>query len=210
MADNIITNSEKQLDEAEDRRQFFRIDDTIHLSYQKIPSEDIHQRLERLEHGLESNFTAVSTIAAITQRMAGTLHQIESVRPTLASYLRALDEKIEVLGRAFLMQDSDIADQPAYAVNLSATGMAFHAAEPLDRGVMLELRLLLMPSFTGILTYAEVVDCDEIGDESEELPYTLRVNFSHLRGDDKDILIRHVVKCQSTLLRKQREMREAE
>ncbi|MES9898893.1 MAG: PilZ domain-containing protein [Sedimenticola sp.] len=210
MADNTTMNREQQLENDDDRREFFRIDDSIHLSYQRIPSEDIHQRLERLEHGLDSDFTIVSTLAAITQRMAGTLHQIESVRPGLASYLRSLDEKIEVLGRAFLVQNTDIADQPAHAVNLSATGMAFHAAESIDQGVMLELKILLMPSVTGILTYAEVVGCDEIGDESEGLPYTLRVNFSHLRGDDRDVLIRHVVQRQSALLRKQREMREAE
>ncbi len=40
--------------------------------------------------------------------------------------------------------------------------------------------------------------------------FILRVNFSHIRGDDMDVLIRHVVKRQSAMLRKQREMREAE
>lgn len=203
-------NSGPQLDDADDRRRFFRIDDSIHLRYQKVPDEDINQRLARLERGLDSNFTVVSTLAAITQKMAGVMHRIEPRRADIASYLKSLDEKIDVLGRAFLMQDADFDDHPAHAVNLSATGMAFHTAERVDPGVMLELKIILMPSYTGILTYAEVMACDEIGDETNSLLYTLRVNFSHIRGDDMDVLIRHVVKRQSAMLRKQREMREAE
>lgn len=198
------------LNTADDRRQFFRIEDSIHLRYQQVPVEALNGRLQRLEQEFESNFTVVSALAAITQRMAGVLHRIDSMRPDIASYLKSLDEKIEVLGRAFLLQDSDIADHPAHAVNLSATGMAFHAEEPVELGELLELRILLLPSFTGILTYGEVVGCDEISAEDESLPYAVRVSFSHLRENDRDVLIRHVVKRQSAMLRKERERREAE
>lgn len=201
-------SSQEQQDGHQDRRQFFRIDDTVSLSYQKVPLADLPARLEQMEHVQESNFTVVSSVAAITQKMAGVLHKIESRSSDVAAYLRSIDRKIELVARAFLAQNSDISEQPAHAVNMSATGMAFDASEALEVGDMLELKILLMPSFTGILIYAEVVGCDRLESDENDLPYLLRVNFSHMRDSDQDILISHVIQRQSVELRKRREARE--
>lgn len=202
-------SSQEQLDSHPDRRQFFRIDDTVSLSYQKIPLADLPERLELMkEHAQESNFTVVSSVAAITQKMAGVLHKIEARSSDIAAYLRSIDRKIELVARAFLAQNSDISEQPARAVNMSATGMAFNASETMEVGDMLELKILLMPSFTGILIYAEVVGCDQLESAENDLPYLLRVNFSHMRESDQDILISHVIQRQSIELRKRREERE--
>ena len=201
-------SSQEQLDSHQDRRQFFRIDDTVSLSYQKVPLADLPVRLEQMEHAQESNFTVVSSVAAITQKMAGVLHKIEARSSDIAAYLRSIDRKIELVARAFLAQNSDISEQPARAVNMSATGMAFDASETMEVGDMLELKILLMPSFTGILIYAEVVGCDQLESAESDLPYLLRVNFTHMRESDQDILISHVIQRQSVELRKRREERE--
>ncbi len=58
-----------------------------------------------------------------------------------------------MIGKALLSKDNDLAEQPAQPVNISACGMAFYAPEPVTKGSILELRLLLMPSFTGIVPW---------------------------------------------------------
>lgn len=192
---------------AEERREFFRIDDTVTLSYQAVPPAALVKKLERLDKGLESEFSLMSNLSVITQEMAGVLRKIELNTPDVGRYLKSLDHKIDLLGRAFLAWTSDLADQPASSVNLSASGMAFDTEEPSAPGTILELKLLL-PSFTGLVIYAEVVACEKIEGADGEQVYQTRVNFSHLRDSDRDVLIRHVLQRQSEYLRKKREERE--
>lgn len=77
---------------------------------------------------------------------------------------------------------------------------------------MLEVKLLLLPTYTGILTYGTLVDCVEVeGEEADaEYPYRLRIDFSFMRESDRDALIRHVLLKQSEWLRARREKREQE
>lgn len=195
-------------DESAERRNFFRIDDSVSMSYQQIAEQELDTRIGNMEREVEGNFTVMGSIASINQNMAGILHRIEGNEPDIAEYLKAINNKIDILGRALLATANDIAEQPAQPVNLSASGMAFYTAKPIEHGVVLELRLLLMPSFTGIITFCEVVGCDQVDDAGEGFSFFTRVNFTHMREKDRDLLIRHVIKRQSELLRRRREQNQ--
>ncbi len=188
----------------EERRRFFRIDDLVHLSYRVVASDDLPDTFEQLEHSVADSFSVVPNLNALSQQMAPCLHKIEQSDPDVASYLRSIDQKIEMLGRAISAKDSGITDQPARPVNLSAGGLAVRAAEAVEEGATLEIKMLLLPSFTGILTYGSVVACEPM-DDDEEYAYCLRVDFSHMRDVDRDALIRHLLRRQADLLRKRRE-----
>ncbi|HHH39817.1 MAG TPA: PilZ domain-containing protein [Sedimenticola sp.] len=192
----------------EERRQYFRVEDEVSLRYQPVAAEELAAKLVRMERGAEREFTVLSSLAAITSEMSGVLRKVDAEMPEVARYLKAMDRKIELLGRALLAQTSDIAEQHAKAVNLSASGMAFQAPEPLSVGAMLELKLLLYPTYTGILIYAEVVACERMEAPDANGACRVRVNFTHLRESDRDLLIRHVLQRQSEMLRRQREARE--
>ena len=88
------------------------------------------------------NFTVMSSLAAITAQMAAGLRRIENRDPDLAAYLRAIDQKIEVIGRAFITSEPDLVSQVAKPVNLSAGGMCAGVDEHYDAGTELEIRLL--------------------------------------------------------------------
>lgn len=205
-----MNNKEVQPVVSEDRRGYFRIEDALSLSYHQVLSEELPERLQRLEQGLESHFTVVSSLAAVTQEMAGVLHKIGLESPEVADYLVSLDRKLDLLARALLSSGNELVETPAQPVNLSASGMAFNAAETVAEGAVLELRLLLLPSFTGILTYGEVVGCESRDRAADDFPYCIRVNFSHMRESDRDVLIRHVIQRQTRMLRKLREERESD
>jgi c-di-GMP-binding flagellar brake protein YcgR len=192
----------------QERRQFFRVEDEVSLRYQVVKAGELEVKLKRLEQDLDSDFTIVSSLAAISHEMAGVLRKVESDAPDVARYLKALDRKIDLLGRAFLAQTSDLSEQPAKAVNMSASGLAFYTPEPVAVGGVLELKLLLFPSYTGMLIYAEVVACERVETAGANGFCRIRVNFTHLRESDRDVLIRHVLQRQSEMLRRQREERE--
>ncbi len=196
------------MDLQQERRRFFRIEDAVSLSYQTVPDDSLPERLERLQRGMSSDFTVMGSLTAIGQEVAGVLRKIEGRHPEVADYLKALDRKLDLLGRAFLAQNTDLVDQPATPVNLSASGMAFFTPERLDVGSILELKLLLMPSHTGILIYADVVSCEAGSSATDESGYQIRVDFSHLRECDQDVLIRHILQRQGETLRQRREAEE--
>ncbi|MCB1831650.1 MAG: hypothetical protein KDI35_16545, partial [Gammaproteobacteria bacterium] len=71
-------SDDQPIDLSRERREFFRIDDTIALSFQAIPPSSLTKKLERQEKGLESDFTIMSNLAVISQEMSGVLRKIET------------------------------------------------------------------------------------------------------------------------------------
>ncbi len=204
-----MSSDEKQSGLEQDRRKFFRIEDSVSLSFRPVAPGDLAAKLRRLEGDQDSDFTVMSSLASISQEMAGIMHRIEVALPDVGRYLKALDGKIDLLGRAFLAGNADLTNQRARPVNLSASGMAFSTTEAISIGTILEIKLLLLSSFTGILTYSEVVGCEQQPSTEAEPVFQIRVNFTHLRENDRDVLIRHILKRQSALLRAQRENRDS-
>ncbi|MCF6354335.1 MAG: PilZ domain-containing protein [Candidatus Polarisedimenticolaceae bacterium] len=199
-------NSEWLTDE---RRSYFRIDDVVKLGYRVVSSEELPELIERLESGAGSNFTVMSSFTAMSQQMVVQLRRIEGTAPDTAACIKILDQKLNILGRAFLVQEEEAANQATKAVNISAGGIVFSSAEPYEKGEALELKLLLMPEMTGMMIYGEVVECVENeGGESREEPYCLRINFSNIREADRDILIRYLLRSQGKWLQKRRQESE--
>ncbi|MGD1984519.1 MAG: PilZ domain-containing protein [Chromatiaceae bacterium] len=201
-----------QADLANDRRNYFRIDDSVRLGLTRLAPEQLDERLERLDQDLAGNFTVMSSLAAITGQMTVGLRRIENRDPDLAAYLRAIDQKIEVIGRAFIAQESDAVAERAVPVNLSAGGMCVGSDEHYAPGDALEIRMLLFPSFTGLLIYGTVVDAsppsEALGEEAGRFEHLVRIEFTHIREQDRELLIRHLLRRQSDQLRDRLEQSE--
>lgn len=194
-----------------DRREFFRMDDSVRLEVCLVPEEELEARLNRLESGMAGDFTVMSSLAAISASMAANMRKIEAQQPEVAAYLKAIDHKLEVIGRAFLAKESGLVAERAVPVNISAGGMAMGVNEDYASGSILEIKMLLFPSFTGILLYGTVVG--EVAVDEEEARETgfarqLRIEFTHIREQDRDLLIRHILRKQGSELRAQREQQE--
>jgi len=205
-----MTENKLQKQTGQDRRSFFRIDDTVRMSLRRVPPEELEARLDRLEHDLAGNFTVLSSLTAITAQMTAGLRRIENRDPDLAAYLRAIDQKIEVIGRAFIASEPDLVAEVAKPVNLSAGGMCAGVDEHYDAGTELEIRMLLFPSFTGLMIYGTVIDCStqEHDPSTEGFSHLLRIEFTHIREPDRELLIRHLLRRQSDLLRERQEQEE--
>lgn len=200
--------SESQSTNDMERRQYFRIDDTMRVSLRRVTREEIDSGFERMnELSEESGFTVIASMAAITSQMTVHLRRIENEMPDVAAYLKGLDRKLEVLGRTLISQNSTYISDHAQGVNLSAGGMSLDVGERYDVHTKVEIRMLLFPSFTGVLTYGEVVDCREQTEleRTTDLTHRLRIEFTHIREQDRDILIRHILRRQGDDLRARRQ-----
>ncbi len=193
----------------DERREFFRIDDSIQVSYRVVEPRDMPDSVDdqRLKN---DRFTVMTRLQSISQHLSAPLHRIEQRDPDVADYLRSLDEKITLLGQSFLSEEREILGQPSQAVNLSAGGLAMDVATPLALGAQVEIKLLLLPSYTGVIAYGEVVGAEPSSEGHADYPHHVRINFTLIRSSDQDALIRHIMRRQGEMLRQRRRQQAEE
>jgi len=187
--------------------KFFRIDDSIQVNYRVIEPHEIPDNLDdqRMQN---DRFTVMTRLQAISQHLSSPLRRIEQRDPDVSDYLRALDEKINLLGQSFLSEEQEILSQPSLSVNLSAGGLAMDVAKPLKLGDLVEIKLLLLPSYTGVITYGEVVGIESSSEGNVDYPHRAHINFTLIRTSDQDALIRHIMHRQGEMLRQRRRQQE--
>jgi hypothetical protein len=63
--------------------------------------------------------------------------------------------------------------------------------------------MLLFPSFTGLLIFGTVVTVEEAPADGElgDFSHLARIEFTHIRESDRELLIRHLLRRQSLQLR---------
>lgn len=186
--------------QAADRREYFRVNDSIRVGMRVVPDDRVDRVEELLQEANASGFTVMASMAGINAELAISMRRIEQSDPDVATYLKALDNKIDILGRALTAQVSRLTGEEATPVNLSAGGLGMRSEECYTQGQTLEVRMLLFPSLTGVVAFAKVVECEPAPADAGG-GFKLRLAFTHLREQDRDILIRHALRCQSNALR---------
>ena len=200
----------------EERRRYFRINDSMGISYRQLgPAEAKALALQTKQRGINFDFAA-----NFDNRIQTLLDACRIQSPLAAELIDLVNKKLN-----FVIQqmdiDADLIHRVAYTVrevNVSACGMAFVTDDLLAVGQQLQLDIILQPSELHIVLLAQVVDssaltydefgvCNEsgAGEQSSENPgYFTRLNFIEIHSADQEMLIQHIVKRQSTLLKERR------
>lgn len=185
---------------AEDRRGFFRIDDEVSLFYKKIDEK----RVTEPHHVSDNILTSCSLSTAlemVSQDSALLLHRLEKNQPEVADYLRLIDAKIDLIGQAVMMQGFQVKENDTRNVNVSATGIAFNCEEALKADDHLEIKMMLISSMAVIVTYGKVVYCKKGQSNDSQYPYFVGVDFINMKDEDREMLIKYVVKKQLQQIR---------
>ncbi|MBN4055153.1 PilZ domain-containing protein [bacterium AH-315-K03] len=188
----------------EERRRYFRIDDTLGISYRLLGAEEAKAFVRESAHQ-GGNFDFISNFDNRIQTLLGAC-KVQS--PIAAELLDLINKKLN-----FVIEHMDVDTQIARhitfqsrSVNISACGMAFPNEHALETGNVLQLDILLSPSNLHIVTMATVVACHEMDHDScsPMLPHYVRIDFTQINHNDQEVLIQHVVKRQSAYLKQRR------
>ena len=114
---------------SEERRQFFRVDDEVNLVYAKIDEKQVMEGTYVSENIL-GNWPLSSALEMVAQESTLLLHKISKFNPDVAEYLKIIDNKIEILAQALVMQSGEFTNNNIRNANLSATGIAFDICLP--------------------------------------------------------------------------------
>jgi len=190
---------------AEDRRGFFRIDDEVSLFYKKIDEK----RVTEPHHVSDNILTSCSLSTAlemVSHDSALLLHRLEKNQPEVADYLKLIEAKVDLLAQAIMMQGFQFKENDTRNVNISATGIAFNCEELLNEGDYLEIKMMLISSMAVIVTYGRVVYGKNGQSNDSQYPYFVGVDFLNMKDEDREMLIKYVVKKQLQQIRDKKQV----
>jgi hypothetical protein len=196
--------SKKNVVKSEDRRQFFRVEDEVNLVYVKIDEKKVIEG-NYVSENILGNWPLSAALEMVTQESAILLHKVGKSQPDVADYLRLIDNKIELLAQAMVMQSGQFNQNNVRNANLSATGIAFDSEDAFLEGDYLEIKILLVNSMAVIVALGRVIYCKNHKADSGRFPYTIGVDYVGIKDQDRETLIKYVVKRQLQQIRDSKE-----
>lgn len=195
--------SKLNLTAIDERRRFFRIDDAINLYYKIVDEQDVIAASKMTDDVL-SNCSLVTALDLLDQESRLIMFRLEKNEPEIAEYLKALDSKVNLLAQAVMRQGNDFSEATVCNTNISASGLAIEIDHSIEVGDYLEIKLLLTSCIAVILVYGKVVYCKKNTEEDAAMPYQVGIDYINLNDQDREILIKHIVKRQMQQIREQK------
>ena len=176
--------------DVDDRREYYRIEDTIALDFTVLAGAEAHAS-EPL-HDSSPLFNLLSDLHLMDFESQHLLRHIGERDRTLANYLKVMNKRIDLLGQAVaqsLLRDIGTPRR----VSLSEGGISFNNARAVPAGSHLAIKMVLMPQALGLLLRAQVIHCQERGDGQFEIGTC----FEALSDAQRQLLARHILQKQA-------------
>lgn len=192
-----------------ERRRYFRVTDNVGLYYELL--DDVED-----SYVDPSVARRKSEAARLEQQILLKIEQLKSTHNDVVPVLELLNRKINLSLSSNYFSDTAFighSGQSYIDVSLSACGIAFPSSQAIGVGESLKLGITLYPSNISLNISAMVVGCDELTledeheSDSDHSVHLIRADFTTLSEPDQEILVQHVVRRQSQLLKEQRESR---
>lgn len=184
--------------DVDDRREYYRIDDTIALEFNQLSGAAAHS--SDVLHDSSLLFNLLSDLHLMDFESQHLLRHISERDRTLANYLKVINKRIDLLGQA--MAQSLLRDiGTPRRVSLSEGGISFNNLQPVAPGSHLAIKMVLMPQALGLLLRAQVVHCSERADGQ----YEIGTEFEALTDAQRQLLARHILQKQALERRQARE-----
>jgi len=185
------------------RREHFRINDTLYIQYDALDqatAEQLGQQLTNVDHG-EANQQQVQ-LRSLQTAFTLVTDQINHYDREVARALRILNEKINLLDQIINEPNSgqSTASQKK-EVNLSGGGLGLLCEQQYEERSPLSVQIELRSSGVTIQAVARVISCTRVEPENSQTPYYLRLAFTQMNEQDRDLLIKHILFRQAEELR---------
>ena len=186
------------------RRQSVRITDRVMLTSYPVSVEKYEAITDDFHNGISLyNQEGLADIQMVIGAQSA-LSKLSERDSDLADFLRHLDNKMNMLLKTVKGGMSSFDDLKMMKANLSGNGIAFISDVEVDIDDMLELHIVLLPSYAYVYSFGKVVSCEPIAEEDAEHGYNIAVEYTLQMEEDREKLIQHCFKQQSLALRNRR------
>lgn len=179
-----------------DNRRYFRIQDTISLSYRRLDQA----KAEDAPTHVADLLTLLDDQGRVTKQLA---LELKDASPKVTELLAQLRRDREQM-LAQLSSDHELVMRLARRsreVSISACGVGFINELPIDAGAKLQLSLELTPKKPPVATKGVLVGCEPTSNGR----YYWRIDFYDMQAVAQEVLIQHIVQRQSAQLKASRD-----
>lgn len=175
-----------------ENRDYFRISQDVIFDFKVVDafSAEHDQAESAFEDAVSLNL--LHELRRLDRDNVQTLRLLTEKNRLLGDYLQTLSSKIDLIARHSLFsQHSNNTQKPTSRVNISEDGIAFLCDRALYKGNYLAIRLIFLPSYSPVITFAKVLRCTEKGEE-----YQVAAKFHQLSDLERQELSRQIRKAQ--------------
>lgn len=187
-------------DEIEEKRRYFRVSDTINLLHKVIDADNVDQ-LSHVSDDLLGDCSLSAALDVLNEEARMLAPRLERRDPEFFEYLKLIDTKIGLLAQALAMRDDNFSEHDKHDVSLSGSGLAFTNLQTIPVGALLELRMVLTSCLAVIVVFGRVVNVKDIAASNPQRPFEICVEYINMKEEDRELLLKHVVKKQLQQLR---------
>lgn len=166
----------------ENRRNYFRIKDTLGLLVLKAGSE--------LNTQVDNRFSISHELDGIEKESQALLRNLPSEQKELAHLFRLMNKKIDLLAKALVSESSDAKQLVQQDVCLSEASIDFESEQSFTEGEDVIIKLMLLPDYVGLDLTGRIK-------ESHSQSQKTVIEFTDLDEYDRQILARHIIQAQS-------------
>jgi hypothetical protein len=176
----------------QEKRSFFRITDDLILDYRQVDGYTADSEKPENLFPDSASLSLFAEFKRIDSESAQLLTAIGEDNRALADYLATLNRKIELLTQNVMADQHQNDSIKPTRVNISEGGIAFQTDKALYKGSHIALRLMFMPSFVGLSTFAKVIRCEEQSQDQ----FHIAAKFHRLSSTHQQILSRQIMQQQ--------------
>jgi len=183
-----MSNDIKTINELANRRQYFRIEDKASVEIATLPKD--HSAAEFFD--LNPEFGLISEFQLLDIESKHLLRSITDKDKNLGQFLKVLNKKVDSLSRIVASSHQTMPKDSIQNINLSEGGLAMHSKETYETGQTLAIKIILFPSYSGLLLEGKVLSYS-----NKNAPYELNIMFSDISEAHQQLIARHIMRIQS-------------
>ena len=184
----------------EERRQYFRIEDTVGVHYELLTEREAELRLATFDH---EKLDSPGRLQSAERQLQLLIDKLRIQNPEFAEAIELLNIKFNLLKENQIETALEYGTQSFIKkVNISASGIAFDDENKIEIGRKMYLNITLLPTDLHVQTMGNVVDC--LPSETNPEEWLVSVEFYGMKASEEELMVQHVVKRQGRLLAERR------
>ena len=186
--------------ETRDKRDYFRLTDTIHLAHRIVTKKDLQEHEAEFFFSPDPDFNVSQEIQILELESTEILRKISDTNRQLGSFLHNLNRRVELISHRLMSLNLDRELIVRSNTEISEGGISFTNQELLNVGDFLALKLQFQPSLLGLTCFAEVRDCLRLDNSMRTGNgdgYRVGARFINPDHTTQRLLSRHIIRRQS-------------
>lgn len=177
----------------QDRREYFRITDTAAVEIRKASGSGANDQDDLSQFfALPAHYQLLSEFQLLESESQTLLHNIAEHDRNLGAYLKLLNRKLDMLARTLAFSQTPIDPAQIQSISLSEGGLSLRTDIELAPGDKAVIKLILLPSQTGLLLRGQVLERRSGQDGA-----VVHIAFEDLDEPQRQLIARHILRKQA-------------